>query len=464
MKDARKGELFRDAVTSLQQAGHKLCVLHGYEGYPEEIASDVDAICEDPAQVPRILYERGVASIVQAWHPEPGGTYRLYRLHRQCNGKPVLLVLDLLTDYGREGYRFLKGEELLKTCRRFKFFDVPAPELEFACYLIRRLMKGSLDEAQARRLSRLYSEEPAGCTSQLARFFPEPEAKLIADAAQRDEWEFVRQHIRRLRQAVLDKVRREHPIGALQYWMQYRLSRMRMRFEEVLRPPGLWITFLGPDGSGKTTVGTRVEQDLASAFSSIKWYQRRPLGYSSWRWVMRRYREMYSSPPDRGLSSAADGKVHRDEPIRGLSISLGKLAFWWAFTVFGHMVDIRPRLVDHTLVIFDRYLWDLLVYPEHYRYGGPLWLARFVSRFIPQPNIVILLDAPPEVIQARKQEVPFEETARQRQAYLKVISGLSNGHVVNASKPLDDVVDEVERIVLGYMADRTARRLRLQKK
>jgi len=461
MKDTCKQDLFRDVVTSLEQAGHNLCILHGYEGYPEDIGADVDAISEDPAQVPRILHKRRVASIVQAWHPETGGTYRLYRLHRQCNGRPVFLVLDLLTDYGREGHIFLKGKELLNTCKRFRFFNILAPELEFICYLVRRLMKGSLDEAQARSLSRLYSEEPAGCNAQLARFFPALEANLIADTAQNGEWEPIRYRIAHLRQAVLDKVRREQPLGALQYRLQYRLSRIRMRFEEVLRPPGLWVAFLGPDGSGKTTVAFRIEQDLASAFSSIKWYQRRPLGYSSWRWVMKKYREQYSSPPDRGLS-AANAKVHRDEPLRGLFISLGKLGFWWAFSVLGHLVEIRPRLVDHTLVIFDRYFWDLLVYPDHYRYGGPLWLARFASRLIPRPHIVILLDAPPEVVQARKQEVPFEESARQREAYLKVLDGLSNGHVVDASRSLDEVVDEVERVVLGYMADRTARRLGLQ--
>jgi hypothetical protein len=63
------------------------------------------------------------------------------------------------------------------------------------------------------------------------------------------------------------------------------------------------------------------------------------------------------------------------------------------------------------------------------------------------------------VIQARKPELPFEETARQREAYLKVVEGLSNAHVVDTSQPLDAAVDEAERIILDYMAQRTAQRL-----
>jgi thymidylate kinase len=120
----------------------------------------------------------------------------------------------------------------------------------------------------------------------------------------------------------------------------------------------------------------------------------------------------------------------------------------------GYIGDIFPRLVRGTLVLLDRYYHDLLVYPKRYRYGGPLRLARFVGQLIPKPHLVILLDAPPEVIQSRRQEVPFEETARQREAYLKVVENLPNSHVVDASKPLDDVVTEVEGLILDYMTKR----------
>jgi thymidylate kinase len=75
--------------------------------------------------------------------------------------------------------------------------------------------------------------------------------------------------------------------------------------------------------------------------------------------------------------------------------------------------------------------------------------------------LVILLDAPPGVIQARKQEVSPEETARQLEAYLRLVEKMPNGHVVDASKPLSEVVTEIEGIVLDYMSASTARRLNI---
>ena len=68
----------------------------------------------------------------------------------------------------------------------------------------------------------------------------------------------------------------------------------------------------------------------------------------------------------------------------------------------------------------------------------------------------------PTVLQSRKQEVSREETARQREAYLELARTLPNAHVVDASRPLEEVVAEVERLVLDYMAERTARRLGLR--
>jgi hypothetical protein len=185
---------------------------------------------------------------------------------------------------------------------------------------------------------------------------------------------------------------------------------------------------------------------------------------------MKRYRRGSRSGgrAEAGTSaSALDAQVVQPhppgKPPHNLPASLLKLGLWWAdFTLFGYLLSVYPRMVKSTLVVLDRYYQDLLVHPDGYRYGGPLWLARLVGRLVPPPHLVILLDAPPEVIQARKQELPFEETAKQREAYLEVVEGLPNAHVVDASQSLDEVVDEAERIILDYMARRTAQRLGLE--
>ena len=148
---------------------------------------------------------------------------------------------------------------------------------------------------------------------------------------------------------------------------------------------------------------------------------------------------------------------HGQNP-RDLFSSLAKLGLWWADYTLGYLIDVFPKLVRSTLVLFDRYYYDIAIDPRRYRYGGPRWLAKSIERLIPSPDILILLDAPPEVMQARKQEVPFGETARQRQLYLQFISKAKNGHIVDGSLPLDMVVAQVNRIVLDRLSQRVYHR------
>jgi thymidylate kinase len=148
-------------------------------------------------------------------------------------------------------------------------------------------------------------------------------------------------------------------------------------------------------------------------------------------------------------------------PPRSLVASLAKSLFWLLDYTVGYQVTVRPALVRSTLVLFDRYLLDVLVDPMRYRYGGHKWLIRVLWWLAPKPDLVILLDAPPEVLQSRKSEVSLEETVRQRTAYQELITGLSNGHVVDAALPVERVAAQIEAIVLDFMAHRTAQRLGL---
>jgi thymidylate kinase len=66
---------------------------------------------------------------------------------------------------------------------------------------------------------------------------------------------------------------------------------------------------------------------------------------------------------------------------------------------------------------------------------------------MPEPRLWVLLDAPADVLQARKQEVSRDESARQRQAYLAFVGKRRKYLVVNAAQSLDSVVIEVEHAI-----------------
>lgn len=434
-QDLCREHLLRKVCVSLRQADRKLCVLHGYESYPKRVDSDVDAICADPAGIPRLLRERGSSVVVQAIEHEKDAFY--YILHRRCNGGPAFVALDVSADYRRDGRVFFSGEDFQESPRSLGDFDVPAVGLEFACYLTKKIVKGHLGREHAGRLTRLYGEDPDGCRRWLERLFPEPESELVVGAARSGDWESVRVRIANLRRTLIYRTGRRNRLGAI----RYRFDDLRRMAGRVLRPTGLAVAFLGPDGSGKSTVMDLVERDLAPAFRRSAQYRLRP-----------------------GLTKGENPTPVTDphgRPRWGRMLSFAKLASWCAHYTLGYALHVYPKLVRSTFVLFDRYYQDLLVDPARYRYGGPRWTARAVGRLLLRPHMVILLDAPAEVLLARKQEISPDEIVRQRAAYLKVVRGLPNGYVVDASRPLGEVLADVEGLILDHMAGRTARRFKV---
>jgi thymidylate kinase len=135
-------------------------------------------------------------------------------------------------------------------------------------------------------------------------------------------------------------------------------------------------------------------------------------------------------------------------------LSTAKLLYYLFDFAAGYACKVWPARRRGRVIIFDRYYADLLIDPQRYRQGPALVSARAVGALIPQPDLMIILDAPAAVLQARKQEVSFNESERVRKGYLSLARSTSRAHVVDASRPADQVFEDVRRLVEGRLADR----------
>lgn len=230
------------------------------------------------------------------------------------------------------------------------------------------------------------------------------------------------------------------PARTLGGWLKHWRLELLLR----ARPPLPWFVVLGPDGSGKSSVISELEGRFArSGLFEVARFHWRPgvLGARS------------------GAGPVTD--PHR-LPTRASFASALQLLFLmadWTLGYWGGLVHLRAK---GQLVIYDRHFIDLLVDPRRYRYGGPHWLPRWVARLIPAPDLLFLMDAPPDVLLQRKQEVTREEVARQRIAYRDLVSSLPNGRIVDATRELPQVVDAVERIILAHLVEHGSGAGRLQ--
>ena len=233
-------------------------------------------------------------------------------------------------------------------------------------------------------------------------------------------------HTRAVRRAVWWRSFRRDAAGTLARYASF------WKREVALRacPPAPMVAVMGPDGSGKSSVLRRAEDELGKTLHQLRLFH----------WYPRFF----------GFAQLQRGPVldpHGRLP-RGSFMSIAKLLFMvidWNLCYWIRLARLRAK---NTVLIFDRYYLDLVVDPRRYRFRGPGWLVKLVGKFILQPDVCILLDAPAEVLQARKQEVTIEESARQRDAYRQIVGGMKNGVILDASQPIENVVQAFNGVIL----------------
>jgi adenylate kinase len=110
--------------------------------------------------------------------------------------------------------------------------------------------------------------------------------------------------------------------------------------------------------------------------------------------------------------------------------------------------------------LFDRYFHDVLVDPQRYRYGGPEWFAKFLSRIVPEPDLIILLDAHEEAIFSRKEELPLVEIGRQRETYRQLQFKRAQKVVVETESGIGPTLVSTSSAVAEFMRQRLVPRMR----
>jgi len=153
------------------------------------------------------------------------------------------------------------------------------------------------------------------------------------------------------------------------------------------RQRGRFVVIVGPDGVGKTTLAVEL---LRSWPSEGRYFHFRPPIRQA----------MQQRPPEAPSFVAA-------KPDTDGSRVLGWLRILRNFALFatGHLLTIRPAVRRGALVVGDRWAYGYIAAPHQLKYYGPEWLARIVVSLLPQPDLVVCLTAPSDVVVARKAEL-----------------------------------------------------------
>lgn len=221
------------------------------------------------------------------------------------------------------------------------------------------------------------------------------------------------------------------------------------------------VALVGPDGAGKSTIGRKLQQisplPMKYVYMGVN-LESSNLVLPTTRLILEIKRARGGRPdmagygpstrhltprPEKFIKRLAKGSK---EAVRMLNLTAEE---WfrqmvvWYYTLRGYFV-----LFDRHFY-FDYYSHDI-VNPDPNRSLVSRIHGFMLQKLYPKPDFVIFLDAPTEVLFARKPEGTMEALEARRQEYVRLRDAVRACAVVDVSRPLDEVAREVSELIVKF--------------
>ena len=446
MKDSLLSVFLTSFFQSLDASAIPFCVLRNYDTLPEYTANDVDILVykNDFVKAVHLLY-RIAGRIGLILHLQIEHACLVLMFHSQENSHDQYHI-DLYSDITWKGFSIADPDSILKSRRCHMGFYIPDPAWEQAVNLLVSLIyHGRVKEPYKRMIHKTAVHQIHGATllTILNQSFGPHEGRLLWEYAKNSAWKPMENRYRKVQNALIIGNLVKDPSGLI----RRQAAMVRRLIKRVFHPAGISIAIIGPDGAGKSSVIKGLGRALSTTFKDKQ-------AVVHWRPELKR--------PPPGAKQTPETNPH-GKPVRNKALSLIFFTYHTLMFILGHTVKLAPLRFRGWAIFLDRYYYDFFVDLKRFRLNLSRQWVGLGFFFIPKPEIVLLLDAPPGVIRQRKNEVSKDETDRQCLAYQRLSHRLPNSYILNADQPVDHVVDDALEIIMGVLSQKAENQYRKKK-
>ncbi len=397
---------------SLEDGAVRFCVLRDAERLKcIDAGGEIDLLVH-PADLRRASTALSRAGFIRlvSWGHLPHRFFIRYDAEADC-----WIKCDVVTSiaFGRPVHNLVTalGEPCLAGRQRQGAAFMPCPEDELVtlllhCILDKREFRHERKE-RVQQLRRLAMRETR-LQEHLSRYWPSVTWSTLAGRIDREEWAA----LLAFHDEITAQLRQNQRVFTVARSLRDRTLRRLGRCARLARPNAPSVALLAPDGAGKSTLVTALRDRFVAPVHSV-------------------YMGLYQGGSGRRGGTRLPGA--------GLARLL--------VTQWRRYLTARYRQAGGQLVLFDRYGYDARL-PTRGD-AGPLRRLRrwLIAHACPPPDLVVILDAPGDVLFARKGEHSPALLEEQRQAYLRMCRTLRRAAVVDARCDADELRRRVTALI-----------------
>lgn len=208
-----------------------------------------------------------------------------------------------------------------------------------------------------------------------------------------------------------------------------------------LKPKGKLVIFLGPDGSGKTTICDSFVDKHKRSFSNLIRLDlsNRPIFLKS----------LFGTNTKKVITKVDSSFKHKP-----YSKPNTKTLFRNYFRIIYHCIDhvlhyyfvLKPIMVKGGYIFSERYFYDYLCSDKRYLPGVSIRFKELLLWFVPKPSFVFVLNMPPSQLYNRKPELSINQIKYEQSRYLNFSYG-QNSHIIDNSRSINETILDIEKFI-----------------